>query len=36
MMPVLMELRNKFFSFRDSHFRMDKARESTARIVVYS
>ena len=33
--PVLMSNRNKFFSFKDSHFRMEKDKESTARIVLY-
>ena len=33
--PVLMGEQTDLFSFKDSHFRMEKCKESTARIVVY-
>jgi Zinc carboxypeptidase/Cytosolic carboxypeptidase N-terminal domain len=34
--PVLMATRNSFFSFSDSHFRMEQDKLSTARIVVFN
>ena len=34
MIPVLMSRRTKLFSYKDSHFRMHKSKESSARIVV--
>ena len=33
--PVLMASRNRFFSYRDSHFRMERDKKSTARVVLY-
>ena len=33
--PYLMSLRNKFFSFKDSHFRMESDRKATARVVLW-
>ena len=36
MWPVLMSLKNRYFSYRDSHFRMDKDKENTARMVLYN
>ncbi|CAG9333763.1 unnamed protein product [Blepharisma stoltei] len=34
MVPILME-KNQFFSYNDSRFKMEKSKESTARIVVF-
>lgn len=31
-----MSLKNRYFSYRDSHFRMDKDKENTARMVLYN
>jgi len=33
MVPLLLSQRNACFSFKDCHFRMDKSKESTARVV---
>lgn len=33
--PYLMSLRNKLFSFKDSHFRMEDDRKATARVVLW-
>lgn len=33
--PYLLSLRNKLFSFKDSHFRMDEDRKATARVVLW-
>lgn len=33
--PYLMSLRNKFFSYKDSHFRMESDRKATARVVLW-
>jgi hypothetical protein len=33
--PYLFSLRNKFFSFKDSHFRMEDDRKATARVVLW-
>jgi hypothetical protein len=35
MIPALLSRRTKLFSYKDSHFRMHKSKESSARIVVY-
>lgn len=35
MIPLLFSQRTGLFSFKDSHFRMEKSKESTARIVLY-
>ena len=35
LMPYLMQSNSKFFSYKDSHFRVDKFKESTARVVVF-
>ena len=34
--PVAMNKRSKFFTFRDCHFRIEKSKISTARIVLYN
>lgn len=33
--PYHLSRKNSFFSFQDSHFRIEKSKESTARIVLY-
>ena len=33
--PYLMSLRNKLFSYKDSHFRMENDRKATARVVLW-
>lgn len=33
--PVEMSKRSKFFTFKDCHFRLEKSKNSTARIVLY-
>lgn len=35
MIPLLLSQRNACFSFKDCHFRMDKSKESTARVVAF-
>ena len=35
MVPILLSQKNPIFSFRDCHFRMDKSKESTARVVLF-
>ena len=35
LIPLLLHQRNKIFSFSDSHFRMEKTKEATARIVAF-
>lgn len=35
MIPALLSRRTKLFSYKDSHFRMHRSKESSARIVVY-
>lgn len=35
LVPLLMQQRNRIFSFEDSHFRLEKSKEATARVVVY-
>ena len=34
--PVLMHEKSKFFTFKDCHFRLEKSKMSTERIVVYN
>ena len=35
MLPIMMSQRLSYFNFKDCHFKMEKAKESTARMVVY-
>jgi hypothetical protein len=35
MVPILMSQKLNFFSFKDSNFRIEKSRETTARVVAY-
>ena len=34
--PVMLNQKNKFFTFKDCHFRLEKSKMSTERIVVYN
>ena len=35
LVPLLMQEKNRIFSFTESHFRLEKSKEATARVVVY-
>ena len=35
LLPLLLQQKNRIFSFHDSHFRLEKSKEATARIVIY-
>lgn len=35
MFPVLMSLRNRYFSFNGCHFKMEASKENTARMVAF-
>jgi hypothetical protein len=34
--PVILNQRNKFFTFKDCHFRLEKSKMATERIVIYN